>query len=271
MKKKVLVIGNSAKEYALAKKLSETCDVFVAPGNDGMKEFAECLDIRATSSQELLEYVLENDIDMTIPITQEALNTDIVKLFSKNNTPIFAPDVSTQEVLQDKFSAKRVMYKLGIPTPKFGIFEKQNIANDYIKNTKLPFVLKNSVPSSAVILTSLQSAKTILDSMLWEKNSRVLVEDYVYGTSFCFYTITDGYNALPMGSSIMYKHSLEGDGGQLTSGMGAISPNYKLSFENEEFLMNSVIYPTLDYLEKNISAYVGILGVNGILCEDGSI
>ena len=271
MKKKVLIIGNSAKEYALAQKLSKTCDIFVAPGNDGMKEFAECVDIRANSSQELLEFVFENGIDLTIPVSQEALNTDIVKLFSKNNMSVFAPDVSTQAVLQDKYAAKRIMYKLGIPTPKFGIFEKQNIANDYIKNIKAPFVLKNNTPSSAVILTSAQSAKTLLDSMLWEKNSKVLVEDYIYGTSFCFYAITDGCNALPIGSSIIYKHSLEGDGGQLTSGMGAISPNYKLSFENEAFLMNEVIYPTLDYMERNYSTYIGILGVNGILCEDGSI
>ncbi len=271
MKKKVLIIGNSAKEYALAKILSETCEVFVAPGNDGIKEFATCLDIRETSSQEILEFVMENDIDMTIPLSVTTLHTNIVKLFNKNNLQIFAPAETCSKTLFDKFSAKKLMYKLGIPTPKFGIFEKQNIAIDYLKNIKGPFVLKNNAPSSAVVFASQQASRIIMDSMFAEKNSKVLIENYIYGTPFCFYAITDGYNALPISSSRLYRYSLEGDGGQLTSGMGAFSPNYKLSFANEAFLMNNVIYPTLDYLENNNSAYIGIMGINGILCDDGNM
>lgn len=271
MKKKVLIIGNSAKEYALAKILSETCEVFVAPGNDGMKEFATCLDIRETASQELLEYVMENGIDMTIPLSVNSLNTNIGKLFNDNDAQIFAPIETASKLLFDNFSAKKIMYKLGIPTPKFGIFEKQNIAVDYIKNIKGPYVIKNNHPLSATIFTSQQASRITLDSMFAEKNSKVLIENYVYGKPFSFYTITDGYNALPIGSSAIYKYSLEGDGGQLTFGMGAYSPNYKLSLKDEEYLMNNVIYPTLDYLENNNSAYLGILGVDGILCDDGNI
>jgi len=271
MKKRVLIIGNSAKEYALAKKMSETCEVYAVPGNDAMKEFATCQDIRETSSRELLEFALENGIDITIPVSEQSLQTDIVKLFTKHNLQIFAPDVKTLEYINDKFTSKKIMYKLGIPTPKFGIFEKQNAASDYIKGMKPPFVLKTNSPSSAVILTSLQSAKSILDSIFTEQDSAVLAEEYIYGTPFCLYAITDGYNALPIGSSIIYRHSLDGEGGQLTSGMGACSPNYKLSFEDEKYLMNSVIYPTLDYLERNIATYMGILGINGIITSDGKL
>lgn len=271
MKKKVLIIGNSAKEYALARKLSESCEIFVAPGNDGMKEFASCIDIRETSAQELLEFAMENGIDLTIPVSEAAFKTNIADLFFKNNIQIFSPATTSSKLLFDKFSAKKIMYKLGIPTPKFGIFEKQNAAVDYIKTAKIPYVIKNAAPSSAVVLTSAQSSKPILDSMFAEKFPKVLVEEYFYGTPFEFYTITDGYNALPIGSSALYRYSLEGDGGQLTSGMGAYSPNYKLSFETEAFLMNKVIYPTLDYLEQNGSPYLGILGLNGILCDDGTV
>ena len=88
---------------------------------------------------------------------------------------------------------------------------------------------------------------------------------------FLIYTITDGYKALPFGSSITYKHSLEGNGGQLTSGMGACAPNYKLSIEQVYYLMDNVIYPTLDYFEIEGNPYLGILGINGILSDDGRI
>lgn len=271
MKKKILIIGNSVKEYALAKKLSENYEVFVAPLSDTIKEFAQCLDIREDSVSELLEFVLENDIDLTIPVSETALKSNIVELFLNNNRQIFAPSQGASNLVFDKSLAKKVCYKLRIPTPRFGIFEKSNMANDYVKNLKAPYVIKTNEQSSAVVLTSLGEAKTIIDSVFARKVPKILIEDYVWGTPFSFYTLTDGYKALPIGSSIVYRHSLEGDGGQLTGGMGSCSPNYKLSMDNEEFLMNNVIYPVLDYLEIEGNPYVGILGVNGILTEDGRV
>ena len=145
------------------------------------------------------------------------------------------------------------------------------MAQDYIKNLKKPFVIKTNEPSSAIILTSDKSVKTILDSYYAQKNAKVLIEDYIWGVPFSFYAITDGYKALPIGSSIMYKHALEGNGGQLTNGMGACVPNYKLTVENEYFIMDNVVYPILEYAETNYCPYIGILGINGILTEDGSI
>ena len=95
MSKKILIIGNSIKEYVLAKKLAEKNEVFVAPGNDAMKDFVSCVDIREDSIVELLEYVMENGIDITIPLSSKALSTNIVKLFNDNGLQIFAP---SQEV-----------------------------------------------------------------------------------------------------------------------------------------------------------------------------
>ena len=269
MDKKILIIGNSAKEYSLAKKMSETCEVFVAPGSDTIKEFATCVDLRENS--ELLDFAMENGIDMTIVCSEAAIKSNITDLFTNNHQPIFAPTAAAAKLVFDKALMKKVLYKLRIPTPRFGIFEKPNMVMDYIKNLKNPFVLKTNEPSSAVLLTSSKVAKTIVDSAFANKSQKMIIEDYVWGSPFSFYTVTDGYKALPIGSSIVYKHSLEGDGGQLTAGMGACVPNYKLSLENEYFLMDNVIYPTLDYLEIEGSPYVGILGVDGIITEDGKV
>lgn len=271
MKKKVLIIGNGAKEFALAKKMSECNEIFVTPKSDGMQEFATCLDIRENNATELLDFVMENEIDMTIPVSELALSSNIVELFNKNNLKIFAPEYKAFKMLSDKASAKKILYKLRITTPKFGIFDKQNMVMDYLKNQKLPFVIKTENQNSAVVLTSVALAKTLVESSYIEKNKKIIIEDYVYGTPFSFYAVTDGYKALPIGSSITYKHKLNGNGGQLTSGMGACSPNYKLTMEHEYYLMDNVIYPTLDYLEIEGSPYLGILGINGILSEDGRI
>lgn len=271
MKKKIFIIGNEAKEYALAKKLSEKHDIYITPSSDALKEFATCLDIRENNIPELLEFVMENDIDMTIATSKLSLEADVASIFSKNEQPIFAPTAGAAKIINDKAFAKKTLYRLRIPTPKFGIFDKQNMALDYIKNQKIPFVVKTNDNNSAVILTSENCAKNIVESIFIEKNSRIIIEDYIYGTPFSFYTITDGYKALPIGSSISYKHYMEGDGGQLTSGMGACVPNYKLSIDQEYYLMDKIIYPTLNLLENEHSPYLGILGINGIITEENKI
>ena len=271
MKKKVLIIGNGVREYALAKKMSEKHTVFITPASDTLKEFANCLDIREDDIKGLLNFVLENEIDLTIPISLKSLNANIVSLFTEHKQIIFGPIAKTCETILNKASAKKTLYKLRIPTPKFGIFEKQNLANDYIKNIDIPFVIKTNETNSATIVTSYQTAKNILDYSFIDKKNKIIIEEYVYGTSFSFYAITDGYKALPIGNSINYKHSLDGDGGQLTSGMASCVPNYKLSISNEYYLMDNVVYPTLEYLDSCEKPYMGILGINGIISDDGKL
>ena len=271
MKKKILILGNGANAYALAKKLSEQHEIYITTASDTLKEFATCIDIREDNVPELLEFAMENGIDLTIPVSQKSVQSDIAAKFSANRQLIFAPTAKAAEVVFNKIQTKKTLYKLKIPTPKFGIFEKQNMAADYLKTQEIPFVLKTNDSNSAVILTSALSAKNIIDSMFIDKDNKVIIEDYVYGTPFSFYAITDGYKALPIGSSITFKHSLEGEGGQLTSGMGAICPNYKISIEQEYYLMDNVIYPLLNYLEHGQNPYSGIIGVNGILSDDGNI
>ena len=269
--KKILIIGNGAKEYALAKKLSENNEIYITPVSDSLKEFATCLDIREDSIHELLEFAMENGIDITIATSAKAIDSDIASVFNQNKMQIFAPTSKANEIISNKAIGKKTLYKLRIPTPKFGIFEKLNLAADYIKNQKYPCVIKTNDSNSATIITSEKSAKNILEYIFMEKNKKVLIEDYVYGTPFSFYTLTDGYKALPIGSSLTYKHSLEGNGGQLSNGMGSCVPNYKLSVENEYFLMENVIYPTIEYLEMSGNAYTGILGVNGIITDEGNL
>ena len=126
MKKRIFIIGNDANAYALAKNLSKQHDIFIAPSSDTLSEFAETADIREDAVKELLEYAVENEIDMTIVVSKAAVEADIASLFARHNQLIFAPSANAAEIILNKVQAKKVMYKLRIPTPKFGIFEKEN-------------------------------------------------------------------------------------------------------------------------------------------------
>ena len=272
--KNLLIIGHSAKEYALAKILSENFNIFVAPGNDAISEFATVVDIRESNPAELVEFALENDIAFTVCCSETAIEADIAKLFEINNLRIFAPTASAASFAINKSVGKKLMYKLKIPTPRFGIFEKKQLAIDYLKNVQMPVVIKTDKhkPSNSVMVCPSETiAKSFIEDCFFANEEKVIIEEYVHGTSFSLYVMTDGYKVLPIGSVTDYKFSLEGNGGVMTSGMGAYSPCMKLTDDHIAYIISEIAYPLIDSLEAQGNPYLGIIGFDGILTPDGKI
>lgn len=274
MKKNILIVGNSAKESALAKMLSKEFNVYALSGNDGMKDFATIIDIRENNVIELLNFALETDIYFTIAGSESAITNDIYNLFNDNGLLIFAPSREAAEFTINRAVAKKLFYKLRLPAPRFAIYEKKNLALDYIKKSEMPVVIKteqNKSKNSVMVCPSANIAKSYIEDCFFSGEKKVIIEDYVYGTPFSFYIITDGYKALPLGSTREYKFSLEGDGGIWTDGMGACSPFTKLTFDHEDYIMNEIVYPIINYYADNFIPYMGILALEGVLTPDNYI
>lgn len=273
--KKILIIGSSAKEYSLVKKLQTYgCKVVVAPGNIRIKDIAECVDIREDNQKELLEYVLENAIDLTIASSDLAIKSDIATLFQSNGQMIFAPSANSAEITLSRSSAKKFLYRLRIPTPRFGVFDKIQPTLDYLKNAQMPQVIRSDEAfkgQDRLVCTTFSSAKTFVEDLFASDAKKIVLEDYVYGHEFTFYVVTDGYHALPLASVANYKFMENGDGGVLTSGVGAFVPDYKISGETENYLMKNVVNNVLQSLESKGSPYLGILGIDCVLKDDGKI
>lgn len=272
--KNILIVGNSVKEAALAQILSENFNVYIAPGNDSMKSFGTVVDIREDNIFELLNFALEHDIYFTIVCSQAAIKNDIANFFSDNGMMIFAPTAEAAQFTTNRSVAKKMFYKLRLPTPRFGIYEKKNLAVDYVKKLEMPVVIKtdeHKQKNSVMVCPSFNIAKSFIEDCFFSGESKVVIEEYVYGTNFSFYVVTDGYKALPIGSIRDYKYSLEGDGGIWTEGMGACSPFGKLTYDMEDYLMNEIVYPIINYLSENLNPYLGIIGIDAVMTPDGEI
>ena len=268
--KKVFIIGAGANEYTLAQRMSEleeVSEVFVAPGNSAMKEFCTVVDIRENNTKELLEFALENGIDLTVASSELAIKNDITRIFNQNNQMIFAPTQASANICISKSSGKKFMYKTRIPCPKFGIFDKPNLAVDYAKNSNMPIVIKTDEhqEKGVLICNAFSIAKAFIEDLFESGEKKVVIEDYVLGHEFSFYVVTDGYHALPLGSVANYKHELEGDGGLTTAGMGSYTTDYKVTKQIEKRILQQIIYPTLNTLSRQQTPYVGILGVDLIM------
>lgn len=271
--KKVLIIGASAAEYTLAEKmckLDEVSEIFVAPGNDAMKEFCTVVDIRENNIQELLEFALENAVDLTVASSESAIKNDIASVFQQNSQMIFAPTKNSANICLHKSAGKKFMYKTRIPCPKFGIFDKPSLAIDYAQKSNMPIVIKTDEhqKNDVFICNAFSIAKTYIEELFENGEKKVIIEDYVHGHEFSYYVITDGYHALPLGSVATYKHELEGGGGFLTSGMGSFTPDYKISKQIEKRILQQIIYPALNTLARQHAPYIGILGVDLVMNEN---
>lgn len=272
--KKVFIIGSGASEYSLAKKMSEldeVSEVFVAPGNDAMKEFATVIDIRESNVQELLEFALENDINLSIAASELAIKNDVASIFQQNNQMIFAPTQASAEICTSKSLGKKFMYKNRILCPRFGVYDKVALAIDHISKSHMPVVIKadeHQGRKNVMVCNSFQCAKTFIEELFDNNEKRVIIEDYIFGHEFSYYVITDGYHALPLGSVANYKHELEGNGGILTSGMGSYTPDYKISNQVEKRILQQIIYPTINNLARQQTPYTGILGVDFVMADN---
>ncbi len=265
--RKILILGRSAQVYSLAKYLSSRSEVFVYPGNSVINEFTTTVKIENYSSAGIAEFVKNNEISITIPVDIEFATKELANIFEENKLQLFAPALNASSFFNDKIGIKKLLYKLHIPIPRFASFDKASAAYDYIKSAKFPIIIKSKLKESAAICVNEKIAKAVIDDLVF-KNETILIEEFIYGKTFSIYFISDGYKALPLGTALNYNFSLDGDGGVLTNGLGALSPFYKLTDAGIDYLTTSAANSFIEYFEQQGTPFIGIFGFECILTDD---
>ena len=82
---KVLVVGSGGREHAICWKLSKSPKVdkiYCAPGNAGIAELAECVDIKAMEFDKLVAFAKENSIDLTVIVWMTHLSV-VLLIYSR--------------------------------------------------------------------------------------------------------------------------------------------------------------------------------------------
>lgn len=269
----ILIIGKTAAEYALAKKIKELHPddiIFVAPGNQAIGDFATCIDIQPDKTEEMVEFAQANEINITIISDDIAIENKMADAFNESGLMVFAPEKEAARFATTKSVGKRFMYKLNIPTPKFGIFDKENTAREYLKTATYPILIKadkHDDGERVYLCHSEREANKILNKFFAISNPKVVIEQYIQGREASLYFLTDGYNALPVSTVVPYKYASEKDGGSITNGVGAYTPAVFADDKLTRNILEKVIYPALTEIEKNASPYVGVIGVDIILDE----
>lgn len=277
---KVLIVGSGGREHAIAAsvaKSSRVDKIYCAPGNAGIAQIAECLEITAMEFDKLADFAEEKKIDLTIIGMDDPLVGGIVDVFEKRGLRVFGPRKNAAIIEGSKAFSKNLMKKYGIPTAAYETFTNPEKAIAYLEKSKLPIVLKAdglALGKGVLICNTLEEAKAgvktlMLDKQFGDAGNEIVIEEFITGPEVSVLCYCDGTHIKPMTSAQDHKRAKDGDEGLNTGGMGTFSPSPFYTEEIQKFCEEKVYQPTMDAMKAEGRDFTGILFVGLMLTEDG--
>lgn len=277
---KVLVVGSGGREHAIIWKLlqsSKVDKVYCAPGNAGIGELAELVNIGAMEFDKLVDFAKSESIDFTVVGMDDPLVGGIVDKFEEEGLKVFGPKANAAIIEGSKAFSKELMKKYNIPTAAYETFEDYDKAVDYVKKGDLPVVLKAdglALGKGVLICNTLEEAieglKTIMvDKKFGESGNKVVIEEFLTGQEMSVLSFCDGKTIVPMVSAQDHKRALDGDKGLNTGGMGTFSPSRVYTKELADECMETIFKPTVDALNKEGRTFKGIIFFGLMLTPKG--
>ena len=264
----VLVIGSGGREHAIVEAISRSPKapkIYAAPGNAGIAQLAECVAIKDTEVDKLLEFAKANAIDLTVVGPEAALAAGVVDAFRAAGLKIFGPTKAAAEIEASKDFAKRLMVKYDVPTAAYETFSDFDAALAYVKKGSLPTVLKYdglAAGKGVVIATTMEEAEATLRDMLLDTRfgkGSVVIEEFLTGEEFSLMCFVAGNKICPMPVAQDHKRAYDNDEGPNTGGMGAYTELPFISEEDHAYAMEKIMQRVADAMVAEGTPFTGVL------------
>lgn len=277
---RVLLVGGGGREHAIAWKVSQSKHVtklFAAPGNAGIAEYAECVDISVMDAPKLVTFAKEQNIDFVIVGPDDPLVAGVADAFTEAGMRVFGPSKKAAIIEGSKAFSKDLMKKYGIPSAAYETFDNPEDALAYLETAKMPIVLKAdglALGKGVLICNNLEEAKAgvktlMLDKQFGSAGDKIVIEEFMTGREVSVLCFCDGTHIKPMASAQDHKRAKDGDQGLNTGGMGTFSPSPFYTDEVDAFCKENVYQKTMDAMKAEGRDFVGVLFCGLMLTSDG--
>lgn len=277
---KILLIGSGGREHALAWKINQsplTKKLYCAPGNGGIADIAECVDIQANEIDQLLAFAKKNKIDLTVVGPEAPLVEGIVDVFEEAGLKIFGPNKMAAQLEGSKVLAKEFLQRCNIPTAQFRVYNRIDEAKDFLTRARFPLVIKADGLASGkgvFICKDILAAEEALNQIMKQKifqdaGKQVIIEECLEGEEASILVISDGNDYVILESSQDHKRLFDDDLGPNTGGMGAYSPAPVIDEDILEKIDTRIIDPTIRGMKRDGAPFKGVLYVGLMLTQDG--
>ncbi len=277
---KILLVGGGGREHALAWKISQSDKVdklYCAPGNAGIAELAECVDIGVMEFDKLVNFAKEKQIDLTVVAPDDPLAAGAVDAFEQAGLRAFGPRKNAAILEGSKAFSKDLMKKYNIPTAAYETFDSAEDALAYLETAEFPIVLKAdglALGKGVLICNTKDEAKAgvktlMLDKQFGSAGNRIVVEEFMTGREVSVLSFVDGKTIKIMTSAQDHKRAKDGDKGLNTGGMGTFSPSPFYTEEVDAFCRENIYQKTVDAMREEGREFKGVIFFGLMLTDKG--
>ncbi|WP_069870687.1 phosphoribosylamine--glycine ligase [Fusibacter sp. 3D3] len=278
---KVFIIGSGGREHAICHKILESPKVekiFVAPGNAGISEIAECVNIHMEDTRSLLAFAQKEQIDLTIVGPEAPLVAGIVDAFEAEGLKIFGPNKKAAQFEGSKAFTKDFLIRHGIPTAPYKEYLDVEKAIEELDQFGFPVVIKAdglAAGKGVIIAQNKAEAQKALreimsDKIFGDSGNKVVLEAFLTGIEASILCFVDGETILPMAPAQDYKKAFNHDLGPNTGGMGTYSPSQIIDDEMMLKIKTRLLDPFIKGIHEDGIDFKGILFI-GIMIKGDEI
>jgi len=279
---KIFVVGGGAREHAFAWKLSReraVQGVICAPGNPGVASVARCIAADASKPDDLLAIAEREQVDLTVVGPEIPLSRGIVDLFTASGRRIVGPSAAAAQLESSKAFAKDFMARHGVPTARFRVCDSADAALRDVARGEFgyPLVIKAdglAAGKGVVIAEDRAVADAVIRDVMVNRKfgasgERVVLEEFLSGEEASYFVLADGAAFMPLTSAQDHKRIFDNDRGPNTGGMGAFAPSPLVTPDVERRVIDTVVRPVLEGMQREGHSYRGFLYVGLMLTAEG--
>ncbi len=274
-----MLIGSGGREHALAWKLAQSplCDtLFAAPGNPGIAEEAELVDLNVADHSAVIAFCAGHDVGLVVIGPEAPLVDGLSDSLRDAGVPVFGPSQKAAQLEGSKGFTKDMCAAAGIPTAGYKRHDNKGSALAGLTEFEPPYVIKAdglAAGKGVIIAETRAEAEAAIEHMFGggfgDAGASVVIEEFMTGEEASFFALTDGKDVVAFGSAQDHKRVGDGDTGPNTGGMGAYSPAPVLTPELQSDVMVRVIEPTVAYMAAQGMPYSGVLFAGLMLTDEG--
>ena len=251
---RILILGNSYSAKSFFELFKKNPDNIVFSNMKNLENYVEFINI-----QDIEEFSQANEINLVLILDEDLINMGLQEELSAMNITAFSPSIEAVSIVVSKSSAKKFMHRNKILTPKFIVADKPQIALDYLRNMQAPLAIKpdnHSYIECSQFVETYNQGQKIINKLFETGNKKIVIEDYIEGKNISVWTISDGYSAKIIGTSVKYQNNV-----------ALFEPDF-IDEELKDNILKSAILPTITSLSAQGEEYVGILGFDFILTRE---
>jgi phosphoribosylamine--glycine ligase len=277
---RILVVGGGGREHALCWAISASplcTKLFCAPGNAGIAQVAECVDVAAEDVAGQVALAQREKIDFVVVGPEVPLSMGLADRLAEAGVKVFGPSQKAAQLESSKGFTKDLCKRHGIPTGAYERFTDADRAVAYIEAQGAPIVVKAdglAAGKGVVVAETVEQAVAAARDMLsgnrfGAAGASVVIEEFLVGEEASFFALCDGENALPLVGAQDHKRVFDGDKGPNTGGMGAYSPAPVFDAAIQQRTMDEIILPTVRAMAAAGMPFKGVLYAGLMITAQG--